>query len=156
MTTSDPPPGEPSRALRLRAADGWERFMRRVEAKEGGDPVGADGLEEHPLLNTTVRDVASGCEGTLTAVVRELHERGRVVRIAYVRPASGVEFTTSAANIHPARSHTMATGNSNDSEGGSGGGGGSHGGGSAPISTPPPPPPSNPDTSTPPGGGKHR
>ncbi|MEV5202810.1 hypothetical protein [Streptomyces sp. NPDC053720] len=26
-------PGAPSRALRMRAADGWERFMRRVEAQ---------------------------------------------------------------------------------------------------------------------------
>lgn len=35
----EPRPGAPSRALRLRAADGWERFMRRVEAedrREGG------------------------------------------------------------------------------------------------------------------------
>ncbi|MFC9754950.1 hypothetical protein [Streptomyces sp. NPDC056921] len=52
MTTSEPrrrPPGiaddrtlsppeslagAPSRALRIRAADGWERFMRRIEAQQ--------------------------------------------------------------------------------------------------------------------------
>ncbi|MCQ0024116.1 hypothetical protein M4914_14940 [Streptomyces somaliensis DSM 40738] len=30
----EPRPGAPSRALRLRAADGWERFMRRAEAED--------------------------------------------------------------------------------------------------------------------------
>ena len=33
--TLSPPesvPGAPSRALRIRAANGWERFMRRIEA----------------------------------------------------------------------------------------------------------------------------
>lgn len=30
-------PGAPSRALRLRAADGLERFMRRVEGRKEGD-----------------------------------------------------------------------------------------------------------------------
>ncbi|MBX9425568.1 hypothetical protein [Streptomyces lateritius] len=29
----EPHPGAPSRALRMRAADGWEKFMRRVEAQ---------------------------------------------------------------------------------------------------------------------------
>ncbi|MGC0332330.1 hypothetical protein RKD23_005320 [Streptomyces sp. SAI-170] len=28
-----PVPGVPSRALRIRAANGWERFMRRVETQ---------------------------------------------------------------------------------------------------------------------------
>ncbi|MGW1804151.1 hypothetical protein [Streptomyces sp. NPDC002078] len=35
--TSMPPkpqPGSPSRALRVRAASGWEKFMRRVEARQ--------------------------------------------------------------------------------------------------------------------------
>ncbi|MEU5215959.1 hypothetical protein AB0G79_07135 [Streptomyces sp. NPDC020807] len=30
----EPLPVAPSRALRLRAADGWERFMRRAEARQ--------------------------------------------------------------------------------------------------------------------------
>ncbi|MFF4171785.1 hypothetical protein [Streptomyces sp. NPDC001744] len=30
----EPPPGTPSRALRVRAAGGRERFMRRVEARQ--------------------------------------------------------------------------------------------------------------------------
>ncbi|MCX4822701.1 hypothetical protein OG883_22930 [Streptomyces sp. NBC_01142] len=33
-TPPEPQPGAPSRALRVRAADGWERFMRRVEAQQ--------------------------------------------------------------------------------------------------------------------------
>ncbi|MFB6518721.1 hypothetical protein [Streptomyces sp. NPDC056401] len=32
----DPRPGAPSRALRIRAAGGWERFMRRVDAEQEG------------------------------------------------------------------------------------------------------------------------
>ncbi|MCX4867405.1 hypothetical protein OIC43_30495 [Streptomyces sp. NBC_00825] len=33
-TPPEPQWGAPSRALRVRAADGWERFMRRVEARQ--------------------------------------------------------------------------------------------------------------------------
>ncbi|MEU2430372.1 hypothetical protein ABZ611_12775 [Streptomyces sp. NPDC007861] len=33
-TPLEPRPGAPSRALRVRAADGWEKFMRRVEARK--------------------------------------------------------------------------------------------------------------------------
>lgn len=33
-TLPEPLPGAPSRALRVRAAGGWERFMRRVEARQ--------------------------------------------------------------------------------------------------------------------------
>ncbi|MFE5301457.1 hypothetical protein [Streptomyces sp. NPDC056632] len=33
-TPPEPRPGAPSRALRVRAAGGWEKFMRRVEAKQ--------------------------------------------------------------------------------------------------------------------------
>ncbi|MGW3090621.1 hypothetical protein [Streptomyces sp. NPDC001108] len=33
-TPPESPPGAPSRVLRIRAAGGWERFMRRVEAQE--------------------------------------------------------------------------------------------------------------------------
>ncbi|MFI8518722.1 hypothetical protein ACIGEZ_12985 [Streptomyces sp. NPDC085481] len=101
MTTSDPSPGAPSRALRVRAAGGWERFMRRVEA-EGVNPVGSDGYEQHPLLHTKVRDTASKGEGELTAVTHELHGDGRVVRIAHIRSENGVEWTSSADNIRPA------------------------------------------------------
>lgn len=32
IALAEPHPGSPSRALRLRAADGWERFMRRLDA----------------------------------------------------------------------------------------------------------------------------
>ncbi|MFE2128656.1 hypothetical protein [Streptomyces amritsarensis] len=30
-TTPEPQPGEPSRSLRIRAAGGWKRFVRRTE-----------------------------------------------------------------------------------------------------------------------------
>jgi len=33
-TVPEPQPGAPSRALRERAASGWEKFMRRVEARQ--------------------------------------------------------------------------------------------------------------------------
>ncbi|MFJ9812965.1 hypothetical protein ACIRTB_32590 [Streptomyces sp. NPDC101158] len=33
-TPPEPRPGAPSRALRVRAADGWEKFMRRIEARQ--------------------------------------------------------------------------------------------------------------------------
>lgn len=99
---TESPPGAPSRALRLRAADGWERFMRRVASGSGsgGDGrVGPDGYEQHPLVGSRVRDIASGGEGVLTAVTHEVHSDGRVVRVAHVRPASGVEWTTAAGNV---------------------------------------------------------
>lgn len=34
FTPPEPQPGAPSRALRLRAAGGWEKFMRRAEIEE--------------------------------------------------------------------------------------------------------------------------
>jgi hypothetical protein len=63
--------------------------------------VGSDGYEQHPLLNTNVRDIASRGEGVLVAVTHELHSHG-TVRVAHIRPESGVEWTTSADNIHAA------------------------------------------------------
>ncbi|MEU9857257.1 hypothetical protein [Streptomyces sp. NPDC047974] len=62
------------------------------------NPIGADGYEDHPLLNKTVRDIASRGEGVLTAVTHELHNHG-TVRLAHIRPASGIEWTTAADNI---------------------------------------------------------
>ncbi|MFC9734702.1 hypothetical protein ACFWGM_30695 [Streptomyces roseolus] len=56
---------------------------------------------EHPLLHQRVRDIASGCEGILTAVVHEWHG-GRLLRIAHLRPATGAAWTTAADNIAPA------------------------------------------------------
>ncbi|MFD4371165.1 hypothetical protein [Streptomyces sp. NPDC058486] len=32
-TPPEPQPGAPSQALRLRAAEGWEKFMRRAETQ---------------------------------------------------------------------------------------------------------------------------
>ncbi|WP_241775884.1 hypothetical protein [Streptomyces exfoliatus] len=108
-----PGPGGPSQALRLRAADGWERFMRRGQEQAGQEDalhvVGPDGHEQHPLLNMLVRDVASRGVGRLTAVTHELHESGRPVRLAHIRPASGIEWTTAADNIRPVPTERNAT-----------------------------------------------
>ncbi|MFI5638312.1 hypothetical protein ACIA8H_12945 [Streptomyces goshikiensis] len=60
------------------------------------------GYEQHPLLHQQVHVTGARTEGELTAVTHELHSDGRVVRIAHVRPGSGIEFTTAADNIEPA------------------------------------------------------
>ncbi|WP_329849214.1 hypothetical protein [Streptomyces sp. SP18ES09] len=59
------------------------------------------GEEEHPLLRQVVRDIASGGEGVLTAIVQEWHG-GRLLRIAFVKPVTGMGWTTAADNIRPA------------------------------------------------------
>ncbi|GLX20181.1 hypothetical protein [Streptomyces lavendulae] len=61
----------------------------------------------HRLLRRRVRDIASGVEGVLMAVINEnvsdsaVYERW--VELAYIRNASGREFTTAASNVEPAR-----------------------------------------------------
>ncbi|MFB7175050.1 hypothetical protein ACFCYM_30110 [Streptomyces sp. NPDC056254] len=59
----------------------------------------------HPLLRQRVRDVASGVEGELMAVINEdvstsVHPHW--VELAYVRGPSGREFSTAVGNIEPA------------------------------------------------------
>ncbi|EFL14713.1 hypothetical protein [Streptomyces sp. C] len=60
----------------------------------------------HRLLYQRVRDIASGIEGVLMAVINEnvsdtaVYERW--VELAYIRGASGREFTTAATNVEPA------------------------------------------------------
>ncbi|WP_405423429.1 hypothetical protein [Streptomyces erythrochromogenes] len=59
----------------------------------------------HHLLHRRVRDIASGVEGELMAVVNENVSDAPTehwVELAYIRGASGLEFTTSAANVEPA------------------------------------------------------
>ncbi|WP_412077076.1 hypothetical protein ACLF6K_19050 [Streptomyces xanthophaeus] len=60
----------------------------------------------HRLLRRRVRDIASGAEGELMAVINEdvsdSAMRERWVELAYVRGASGREFTTAVGNIEPA------------------------------------------------------
>ncbi|MFE3761669.1 hypothetical protein ACFXPI_07875 [Streptomyces sp. NPDC059104] len=59
----------------------------------------------HRLLGRRVRDIASGTEGELMAVVNEnVSDTGaeRWVQLAYVRDPSGLEFTTAVGNIVPA------------------------------------------------------
>ncbi|MFE3761955.1 hypothetical protein ACFXPI_09360 [Streptomyces sp. NPDC059104] len=59
----------------------------------------------HRLLHRRVRDIASGTEGELMAVVHEnVSGTGadRWVRLAYIRDPSGLEFTTALGNIVPA------------------------------------------------------
>ncbi|MFD5420510.1 hypothetical protein ACFWJT_21105 [Streptomyces sp. NPDC127069] len=57
----------------------------------------------HPLLRCRVRDIPSGVEGVLMAVVNEdvsdCAGRERWVELAYVRDASGREFTTAIGNV---------------------------------------------------------
>ncbi|MEW1640419.1 hypothetical protein AB0469_41045, partial [Streptomyces sp. NPDC093801] len=60
----------------------------------------------HRLLRRRVRDIASGVEGELMAVVNEnvsdSADYERWVELAYIRGASGREFTTAVANVQPA------------------------------------------------------
>lgn len=59
----------------------------------------------HRLLHRRVRDIASGTEGELMAVVNEnVSDTGaeRWTRLAYIRDPSGLEFTTAVGNIVPA------------------------------------------------------
>ncbi|MGZ9932818.1 hypothetical protein ACXNSR_23450 [Streptomyces sp. NC-S4] len=59
----------------------------------------------HRLLRRRVRDIASGIEGELMAVINEnVSDAGveRWMELAYIRGASGREFTTSVANVQPA------------------------------------------------------
>ncbi|RSS60795.1 hypothetical protein EF912_08640 [Streptomyces sp. WAC07061] len=59
----------------------------------------------HHLLRRRVRDIASGVEGELMAVINEnvsdtLTEHW--TELAYIRGVCGREFTTAATNIEPA------------------------------------------------------
>ncbi|MGY4390137.1 hypothetical protein [Streptomyces virginiae] len=59
----------------------------------------------HRLLRRRVRDIASGVEGELMAVINENVSDAGVecwMELAYIRGASGREFTTSVANVQPA------------------------------------------------------
>ncbi|WP_405978977.1 hypothetical protein [Streptomyces sp. NBC_00158] len=62
----------------------------------------------HRLLHQRVRDIASGAEGVLMAVINEnVSDTGieRWLELAYIRGASGREFTTAATNVEPAPDH---------------------------------------------------
>ncbi|MFD4241945.1 hypothetical protein ACFWP3_10145 [Streptomyces sp. NPDC058525] len=60
----------------------------------------------HRLLHRQVRDIASGAEGELMAVVNEnvsdsvVHEHW--VELAYIRVSSGREISTAVSNVEPA------------------------------------------------------
>ncbi|MEU9035279.1 hypothetical protein AB0D45_10235 [Streptomyces sp. NPDC048352] len=59
----------------------------------------------HRLLRKRVRDIASGVEGELMAVVNEnVSDTGieRWMELAYIRGVSGREFTTAVGNVQPA------------------------------------------------------
>ncbi|MET8297360.1 hypothetical protein [Streptomyces sp. NPDC005180] len=60
----------------------------------------------HPLLHRRVRDIASGVEGVLMAVINENVSDSATyehwTELAYIRAANGREFATAAANVHPA------------------------------------------------------
>ncbi|MEW1636371.1 hypothetical protein AB0469_20110 [Streptomyces sp. NPDC093801] len=59
----------------------------------------------HRLLRRRVRDIASGVEGELMAVVNENVSDSDAyehwMELAYIRNASGREFTTAVANVQP-------------------------------------------------------
>ncbi|MFD0359568.1 hypothetical protein ACFVHW_38430 [Streptomyces sp. NPDC127110] len=58
----------------------------------------------HRLLRRRVRDIASGVEGELMAVINEnVSDTGieRWMELAYIRGASGREFTTAVDNVQP-------------------------------------------------------
>lgn len=61
------------------------------------------GHEQHELVGRLVRDIPSGFEGVLMAVVREevpTHSGTRTTRRAYIRPqGGGVELPVSVKNI---------------------------------------------------------
>ncbi|MFG2880708.1 hypothetical protein ACGFYU_37840, partial [Streptomyces sp. NPDC048337] len=59
----------------------------------------------HRLLRRRVRDIASGTEGELMAVINEnVSDTGieHWTELAYIRAASGREFSTAAENVQPA------------------------------------------------------
>ncbi|MFD4247120.1 hypothetical protein ACFWP3_36865 [Streptomyces sp. NPDC058525] len=60
----------------------------------------------HRLLRNRVRDIASGAEGELMAVINENVSdsalRDHWMELAYIRVASGLEFTTAVDNVAPA------------------------------------------------------
>ncbi|MFJ9338308.1 hypothetical protein ACIRP0_03315 [Streptomyces sp. NPDC101733] len=59
----------------------------------------------HDLLRCRVRDVASGAEGELMAVINENVSdsvREHWMRLAYIRGPSGREFVTAVGNVVPA------------------------------------------------------
>ncbi|MFD4244484.1 hypothetical protein ACFWP3_23245 [Streptomyces sp. NPDC058525] len=59
----------------------------------------------HPLLRTRVRDIASGVEGELMAVINENVSQTGVehwIELAYIRGPSGREVSTAVGNVEPA------------------------------------------------------
>ncbi|UUU40021.1 hypothetical protein [Streptomyces sp. NBC_00162] len=60
----------------------------------------------HSLLRRRVRDIASGAEGVLMAVINQNVSdsalRDHWTELAYIRVASGREFTTAVDNVEPA------------------------------------------------------
>ncbi|WP_405438589.1 hypothetical protein OG373_14140 [Streptomyces avidinii] len=60
----------------------------------------------HRLLRRRVRDIASGAEGELMAVINENVSNTGIehwMEEAYIRGASGREFTTAVDNVEAAR-----------------------------------------------------
>ena len=63
--------------------------------------------EDHPLIGSRVHDIASRQEGELTAIVCEpVTDRNgnrRYVRLAFIKAASGIEWSTSAESVEAVR-----------------------------------------------------
>ncbi|MEU5146355.1 hypothetical protein AB0G42_04015 [Streptomyces yangpuensis] len=67
----------------------------------------------HRLLHQRVRDIASGTEGVLMAVINENVSDAAIERwmeLAYIRGASGREFTTAVTNVEPAQDQLRIVG----------------------------------------------
>ncbi|KJY33703.1 hypothetical protein [Streptomyces katrae] len=72
----------------------------------------------HRLLRRRVRDIASGVEGVLMAVINEnvsdTADYERWMELAYIRNASGREFTTAVANVQPVYDQPQTAGSRRD------------------------------------------
>ncbi|GAA0276023.1 hypothetical protein GCM10010302_12050 [Streptomyces polychromogenes] len=72
----------------------------------------------HRLLHRRVRDIASGAEGVLMAVINENVSDSDTydhwMELAYIRGASGREFTTAVANVQPAYDQPQTAGSRRD------------------------------------------
>ncbi len=67
----------------------------------------------HRLLHQRVRDIASGTEGVLMAVINENVSDAAIERwmeLAYIRGVSGREFTTAVTNVEPAQDRLRIVG----------------------------------------------
>ncbi|MER7109433.1 hypothetical protein [Streptomyces sp. NPDC000229] len=95
----------------FRTTDATLEPVATSTAPRGGRPLtraentelGSLGHEDHPDVGSLVRDIASGAEGMLTAVVRDKvatpPHGHRFVRLAYIKGDNDIEWSTDPRNI---------------------------------------------------------